>query len=211
MELASIHSVVRTCLGFAMGAVPATAFASTLLPMTLDEQRESAALIVEAEVASIEYIVLDDGYPITEYELKITRDIVGASRTDAAERLRLPGGVTTEGEVVVEGSPQLVIGTTVLLVGRRDRGQTLLPVGGRRSLFIADTSDGTAIAVNTNGDPITAVTCPEGVAIARPLAVAPADPESAPADRVYVEDPRSVGLGWADFADEMSSCLGGAR
>lgn len=192
----------------------APAMASTLKPTTLAERRDAADLIVEATVASVEAIVLDDGYPITEYELSVTRTIGGVLRTDAAERLRLPGGMK-DGVLMAEGSPQLAVGATLLLVGRRDRVGTLLLVSGKPSLFIADELDtSTAVATDADGNPVVEVDCLLGVTIARPADQAPADIAAAGLDRVFVDDPRAVGLPWTRFTDRMAACLttdGGAR
>lgn len=188
--------------------------ASTLKATTLAERRDAADLIVEARVASVDSIVLDDGYPITEYVLSVTRKIGGVQRADVAERLRLPGGMK-EGTFMADGAPQLAVGTTILFAGRRDRVGTLLLVGGNPALFIADEADtGGAVATDADGNPIVEVDCLTGVTIARPADQAPADIAAAGLDRVFVDDPRAAGLSWTRFADQMAACLtteGGAR
>lgn len=181
---------------------PLLSIASTEDPLSLTEQRDSADLIVEARVASVQSIVLDDGYPITEYDLTVIREIAGTPTSDRPERLRLPGGVV-DGALVAKGSPQLEVGTLILVAARRDRRGTLLLLS-RRSLFIANA---TGVATDFEWNAITGVDCASGVGVALPADRAPVDLTAAAPNMVFVEEPQAHGIPWNDFANSMSLCL----
>jgi hypothetical protein len=197
----------RWCGVVLLGLVSNPALTCSVESKDLDTQAAEAEDILVGTVRSHTSLVLDDGYPITEYEVIRDGSPIGDS-LDSGVTLRLPGGFVKE-SWQNEGYPLLGEGTRLLVFGRYGRDGVFLLLGGPQSLFYSLDYGALSLAMSGLGDPIVEPKCVGSILVARPLSETPVgdDGKHAPTDRIFVEQPYDYGEDWDSFIDSVSECL----
>lgn len=197
----------RWCGVVLLGLVSNPALTCSVEWHDLDTQAAEAEDILVGTVRSSTSLVLEDGYPITEYE--IVRDVSPTGDgLDSSTTLRLPGGFV-KGSWQNEGYPLLDEGTRLLVFGRYGRDGVFLLLSGPQSLFYSFDYGDLSLAISGLGDPIVEPKCVGSIVVARPLRETPIgdDGKHAPNDRVFVEQPYEYGEDWDSFIVSVTECL----
>ncbi|MEQ1502150.1 MAG: hypothetical protein ABMB14_07955 [Myxococcota bacterium] len=163
-------------------------------------------------MSRIDVRVLDDGFPLTQLRIDITRLLRGSVSTGRIT-LVLPGARLEGNWNGFAGIPEAAVGDELLWFGQPMSDTEVVMTGGPQSVFKLVRGTDREVAADFFGNPVLDPGCTADRLIARPETEAPRCDASTtvdyavPLDRVFVPDPLSVGLDWARFVDDVAACV----
>lgn len=130
-------TLAALCLiGFAVPESTRPVVAGTALRLTLPELTARADTVFEGRVLAVRYGRAASGLVYTDYDVSVSRALVGAELGHTT--VRLPGGLLLEEGIglVVPGLPTLALGEDVLLFLTAPEGENLrMPIGLSQGKF----------------------------------------------------------------------------